>query len=291
LIAVLRFSRIVRAEKLTRRASEKKRVHRWRSAGGDERTTILLCEWPDLTDGDRAKIPLPVRLVILMTDPGFGPDVQLFPSGVATAYADGSETPPRLPPEESAAVANAVESRQKEFALGRWCARRALRQLHVIAETIPIGPDRAPRWPSEVVGSITHCKGFVGAVVAPTQRLRSIGFDAERGDALEQDLVSSICTAREIAWLAARAVAPFLDWPKIIFSAKEAVHKCVAPVSGIMLDFLDVTLTIDALAMTFVVDEARPGSSQGVDLAGVRGRIAHDERFVFTCAFIDSTLR
>ncbi|HEY4132967.1 MAG TPA: 4'-phosphopantetheinyl transferase superfamily protein [Gemmatimonadaceae bacterium] len=225
-----------------------------------------------------------------MSAPGFGPSLRLFPDGVAVAYTDDAVTPPALPREEVAAVANAVEARQKEFALGRWCARRALAQLGVTAETIPVGPDRAPRWPSEFVGSITHCKGFVGAVVAPVHRLRSIGFDAERADALAPDLISSICTSRELEWISHRAVSPFVDWPKIIFSAKEAVHKCISPLSGRMLDFLDVTLTIDDTTMAFTVSEARPGASQGADLSSVRGQIAHDERFVFTCAFVDSSL-
>jgi 4'-phosphopantetheinyl transferase EntD len=259
---------------------------RW--TAGNVSTTILLC---DSSRVFARAPPKPSSNAILMTASELGPIASWFPDGVRAAYSDGSDIPPALPSEEAAAVANAVESRRVEFALGRWCARRALAQLGVTARTIPVGPDRAPRWPSEVVGSITHCKGFIGAVVAPADRLRSIGFDAERSDALESDLVNSICTAREIAWIADRVIAPNVDWPKIIFSAKEAVHKCVAPRSGRMLDFLDVTLSIDDSAMTYTVAEARAGSGQGVDLATVRGRITLNERIVFTCAFVDSTLR
>jgi 4'-phosphopantetheinyl transferase EntD len=143
---------------------------------------------------------------------------------------------------------------------------------------------RGPRWPQGIVGSITHCKGFVGAVVAPAHALHAIGFDAERADPLALDLIPSVCTAREIAWVESQQIAPSIDWPKVIFSAKEALHKCVSPSTGRMLDFRDVTLLIDPDRLTFEATAAAPGSADGVDLARVRGRIAPGERFVFTYA-------
>jgi enterobactin synthetase component D / holo-[acyl-carrier protein] synthase len=221
----------------------------------------------------------------------FGPPSRLFPAGVEAVFTDGTVDPPELPRVEAAAIRNAVPSRQREFSLGRWCARRALAQLGIAAPTIPVASNRAPVWPDGVVGSITHCKGFVGAVVARDDRLRSIGFDAELAEPLASDLVRLICTPSEIAWIesiaeqsveqsAAQSPAPQLDWPKAMFSAKEAVYKCIAPVFGRMLDFLDVTLTIDVESLAFTV------ASHEIDLGAVRGRIAVSSEFVFACAFM-----
>jgi 4'-phosphopantetheinyl transferase EntD len=220
-----------------------------------------------------------------------GPPPHLFPAGVEAVFTDGTIDPPELPPEEAAAVRNAVPSRQREFSLGRWCAHRALARLALDTPIIPVAADRAPIWPAGVVGSITHCKGFVGAAAARRSSLRSIGFDAERADPLSAELVRLICTGPEIAWIAEQSAdrsaeqspAPQLDWPKAMFSAKEAVYKCIAPVFGRMLDFLDVTLAIDVDSLAFTM------TSGELDLAAVRGQLAVSRAFVFACAFIPAT--
>jgi len=213
----------------------------------------------------------------------FGPPSLLFPECAEAVVTDGLIDPPDLPPVEAAAVHNAVPSRQREFALGRWCARRALARLAVDAPSssiIPVAANRAPIWPAGIVGSITHCQGFVGAVVARDDRLRSIGFDAERAEPLSADLVRLICTVPEIEWIAEQSPTPQLDWPKVMFSAKEAVYKCIAPVFGRMLDFLDVTLAIDVDALAFTA------AARDLDLSAVRGRLAVSRAFVFACASI-----
>jgi 4'-phosphopantetheinyl transferase EntD len=62
-------------------------------------------------------------------------------------------------PQEEAAMARAAGERRREFAAARGCARAALARLGM--QPAPIVPDRtgAPRWPSNAVGSITHCTG------------------------------------------------------------------------------------------------------------------------------------
>lgn len=210
----------------------------------------------------------------------------LFPSVVTVAVSDGMDSPTPLMDEELATVAKAVPSRQREFALGRWCARRALGAFGLEKRAIPVGVRNAPIWPTGIVGSITHCTEFVGAAIAHADRLRAIGFDAERDEPLATDLVSMICTAREVEWLENRASSG-ADWAKVIFSAKEAVHKCIWPLCGKTLDFLDVTLAIDSDAMAFSVRETRRPSLTGLNLDRINGRIAVAEPFIFTSAFMD----
>jgi 4'-phosphopantetheinyl transferase EntD len=210
----------------------------------------------------------------------------LLPDGASGAYADPSETPGPLAPAEAAGVSRAVAARQEEFARGRWCARRALTELGIAEAVLPIGSDRAPVWPPGVVGSITHCDGFVGAVVALRGLVQSVGFDVEPASRLRRDLVPFICTPAETAWVEEARSCDAVVWPKVLFSAKEAIHKCVWPLSGIMLDFRDVTVAVAPSRGTFAA-RLNVRSHGGLpDFARISGRFAVTSHFVLTSAFI-----
>src|SRR4051794_36063543 len=90
----------------------------------------------------------------------------LFPAHVSLAELHDPELAEPLFPEEQAAIARAVEKRRLEFALGRTCARRALRELGVNPGALVPLADRSVPWPSEAWGSITHADGFCAAVAA-----------------------------------------------------------------------------------------------------------------------------
>jgi 4'-phosphopantetheinyl transferase EntD len=211
----------------------------------------------------------------------------LFPPAVCVAYAESTEIPPALRPEEAAAVSRAVPTRQKEFALGRWCARVALEELGAGTPTLLVGPDRGPLWPSGIVGSITHCVGFVGAAVARSTSLTSIGFDVEPATPLGQDLVSLVCRVEEIESVGSMTPLAGAGWFKVLFSAKEAIHKCISPLSGIMLDFRDVTVGLLPEAGAFSA-QLRPGLANDLlpDFGRIAGRYVVTPDFVFTSATI-----
>ena len=169
----------------------------------------------------------------------------LFPRQVrtATASCDAVALQPLLPGEE-VCVRGAVERRRREFAAGRACARRALEQLGITNYPLLVGPDRAPIWPDDVVGSITHCPGFAGAVVARREAIRSVGLDAELSDPLAPELVELVCTVDERTRLARLPGLPPNGWAKVVFSAKEAVYKCLSSAARVALDFADVEIRL-----------------------------------------------
>jgi 4'-phosphopantetheinyl transferase EntD len=107
-----------------------------------------------------------------------------------------------------------------------------------------MGPDRAPVWPDGVVGSITHCSGFAGAAVARRGAVRGVGVDAELGDPLDPELVDLVCTVEERIRLAQLPGLPPNGWAKVVFSAKEAVYKCLSSHTRTPLDFADVEITL-----------------------------------------------
>ncbi len=230
--------------------------------------------------------------MMLVTPGGTEPDPRwrairaVVPATVCVAFTEpGDDSGPPFA-DEVATVAHAVPARQHEFLLGRRCARAALAQLGVIAAAIPVGPSRAPMWPRGAVGSISHCRGFVGAAVARATDMRGLGFDVEPAMPLGDELISAICTAEEIAWASEAPPPAAADWPKVLFCAKEAIHKCIAPQSGRSLEFTDVVVNVHTPSSPFIARLVAPRDPRLPDFAQIEGRLAITESFVFAAAFM-----
>ncbi len=143
-----------------------------------------------ILDGSRAGTAVIERLV-----PG---------NVVVVTAAPGDELAPLLPGEDDL-VADAVHSRRVEFAAGRACARTGLRRLGIGDRAILADSRRAPRWPAEVVGSITHCAGFTAAAVALRSEVAMLGIDAERVGGLDDEDRDAVVAAGELRRASERA--------------------------------------------------------------------------------------
>jgi enterobactin synthetase component D len=143
----------------------------------------------------------------------------------------------RLPAE----LLRAVRKRQVEFLAGRDVACRALSLIapELADSAIGVGPMREPLWPTGIVGSITHASGHVGAAVASRRDVTAIGIDSEAvvsTETLEQT-AAAICRPSEQHWVRNDRVTLTL-----IFSAKESLYKCLAPLVRQLFDFQDAEL-------------------------------------------------
>jgi 4'-phosphopantetheinyl transferase EntD len=147
--------------------------------------------------------------------------IALPPGVVGVEICDTGQAVP-LRADEAALVANAVEKRRREFALGRACAHAALNQLGKDA-MIGRRPDGAPLWPAGVTGSITHTDGYACAVVTTT--FRAIGVDAERVGGVGDDLLPRLFDDAECARLMAMTAGDRRLFATLGFSAKEACFK------------------------------------------------------------------
>lgn len=206
----------------------------------------------------------------------------LFEPGVGVATADPSRPAKSLYPAEEAFVSHAVEQRRREFAIGRDCARMAMRTLGIAAQAIPAGIDRAPIWPDGMVGSISHCAGLCGAVVARRANgFRSLGLDIEPASPLDDDLMDAICTGQEIDWLEALPACQSGLMARAIFSAKETVYKTQYPLSGQLIDFHAVSIRLDMAAASFAATFHVNASPFRVD-EQLQGRFAIDAGFIVT---------
>ena len=167
----------------------------------------------------------------------------LFVAEVAVSVGCPDETG-ELFKEELCHIATSVESRRKEFAGGRRCARDALRKLDGPWTALPAARDRRPLWPEGYIGSISHCGDFCCAVAARTYSATSLGIDAEPATALPPEVAEMVCHTDE--WRGVSG-APSCGWPKVVFVAKEAFYKAYYQAAYTFLDFSDVRIALRSL--------------------------------------------
>lgn len=197
------------------------------------------------------------------------------------------------PPEDLAAAAGMAEKRRMEYLAGRQCARRALERLGVRGHVLRAGADRAPLWPPDIVGSITHTgdarDGYCGVAVARRAALRAIGIDAELNRPLPDELLATVLTERERDALRATPAPARGRIATIIFSAKESVYKTLSPLFGVFLEFhqVEIDLQLDGDAGVFAahVHVEAPASSP-LELGNGRALITRD--LLFTAVAIEA---
>lgn len=210
---------------------------------------------------------------------GVLPDVVV----AAELYSDPEGLAPL--PEEEPLVARSVAKRRNEFVTVRHCARQALGELGVPPVPILKGDKGEPCWPDGIVGSLTHCDGFRGAVVGRAAEIRSVGIDAEPHGELPKGVLDAVSLPVERHELA--ALPTDLHWDRILFCAKEATYKAWFPLTHRWLGFEDAHITFDVdgsgAAGTFhsrvLID---PSAESGPPLNTLRGRWSVREGLVLT---------
>lgn len=206
---------------------------------------------------------------------------QLLPSQVVAVAIWGDDPSAFLLKPEADQFGWAVESRTREFATARTCARRALEQLGLPAAPVLRGPSREPIWPAGVVGSITHCRGYRAAAVARQSEVITIGIDAEVHEPLPPEVLEQVALSAERTWLKSAPMG--MCWDRLLFSAKESVYKAWYPLSGQWLDFEDVEVTCAPAAGTFEARLLVPSPAvAGQPMTGFKGRFVVREGLVLT---------
>jgi 4'-phosphopantetheinyl transferase EntD len=209
----------------------------------------------------------------------------LFPPGAVAATLLGPGDAALLLPEEAACIAQAAPQRVREFAAGRQCAHRVLAELGIARVPLPVSPGREPLWPPGIVGSITHTEGMCAAVAARGLHLQALGIDVEAAGAVKEELFAAICTSAELEELRGCPAPTRAVRSALIFSAKEAFHKCQYSITRQWLGFEDVAIELDGLGTSlgeFTVRAQRPIALSEHRAAPWRGRFLFDDHYVVT---------
>ncbi len=213
---------------------------------------------------------------------------KVLPHNPDLAACEVYTDPPDLAPlpEEEPLIARSVAKRRNEFITVRHCARLALQQLGQPPVPILKGEKGEPRWPDGIVGSLTHTRGFRGAVVARQAAVRSVGIDAEPHDVLPEGVLDAITVAEERAELT--TLPQGLHWDRILFCAKEATYKAWFPLTQRWLGFEDAHVVFDTdpgvytegqFVSKILIDGA---TESGSALTALRGRWSVQDDLVLT---------
>ena len=183
--------------------------------------------------------------------------------------------------EEEHLVRNAAEVRRTEFGCGRTLARNALRRMGI--EGIPIlkGPSREPIWPSDIVGSITHCDGYCAAATAFATDILTLGIDAEVNEPLPPDILRMVAFGSDLEWvhgLPKNSIA----WDRLLFSIKETVYKAWYPIEKSWLDFREVMVRVDPAARIFSAEVRSNRGTLGEFPSNVTGQYVTSKNYLLT---------
>ncbi len=145
---------------------------------------------------------------------------------------------------EAAAVAKAIDKRQREFATGRALAKRALARLGWPDVELLNGEDRAPIWPAGASASISHCD--TRAVIAAGRRdlVGTVGVDIEHRARLEPRLWKTVFLPEEVAFLEGLPEPSRGRVALVLFSAKEALYKAQYPRTATYMGFHELRVEL-----------------------------------------------
>lgn len=160
-----------------------------------------------------------------------------------TAFAEmfGDVGTPSPYATEARAVSRAVPERRREHARVRACARAALVRLGQRPGPIVDDIDGVPVWPSGVVGSLTHCRGYAAALVSLRAEHDGVGLDAEPHEPLPAGVADVVMREDDTHDLATGWHAD-----RIAFCAKEAAYKTWFPPNRRWLEFTDIATDVSA---------------------------------------------
>lgn len=145
--------------------------------------------------------------------------------------------------DEQQLLLDARPARCREIIAGRTIARRAMSLLGIPQTAVLMNANGAPKWPVGICGSIAHSPQHIAVVLAESRALRSIGVDIEDGRELGE-ATANIASAADITAVSRLWNSPERETAsRLVFSAKEALFKCQAPLTGNMdLDFDEIVL-------------------------------------------------
>lgn len=197
---------------------------------------------------------------------------------------------PSVVPSFASSVTVALAERKQQHLAGRYCAAQAIERLEPSAASSVVGRGSAgqPQWPAGLTGSVTHTDGLASAAVARLTDARSIGIDSEmRVDRARAERIRTLVMLPEERALGGDALD---DGTRValVFSAKEAIFKCLYPVVERRFYYEDARITSVDLATGSFAAKLMTTLAPGFDCETVvRGRFEIDSMRVHTGVWLE----
>jgi enterobactin synthetase component D len=171
--------------------------------------------------------------------------------------------------------------REAQSAAGRAVAKRLLAQLGEPDGEVGSAGDGSPIWPNGCRGSISHSDTLVFVAVARADGLESLGIDVEPIFASDifGETAPVLFDADEMSLI--EGARDPLCAATIFFAAKEALYKCLYPMTGTFFEFreaavLSLDLTsgrVEIELRTMLSGRFRPGRIFAGTFAVERGSV------------------
>lgn len=189
-------------------------------------------------------------------------------------------------PDEESIILNAAPKRRAEFRAGRSYAREALALVGCPRSNIPKDRHGAPIWPPGYRGSISHTDSLAIAVAAPDAYFRGLGLDIETVTPVDKDLGPFIFRPGELQEIPNWEGCD-VDPSKCIFSAKEAFIKLYYSIDGVLLDFLEVSISFDNSLTEYSAYTSNPAAmANSMGSKAARGRLAWNDQAVAAIMYV-----
>ena len=183
-------------------------------------------------------------------------------------------------------IGRAVEKRRREFVTTRHLARQAMGKLGVPSAAVMRGERGAPLWPQGVVGSLAHCDGYRGAVLAYSMQVRSLGIDAEPHGPLPDGVLPAVSIEAERTWLDTQKPAVRCTGIECCSARRKPRTRRGFPLTGRWLGFEDAHITFEAESETSGTFNSRllvPGeATSGPPLTSFDGRWLVSDGLILT---------
>lgn len=166
------------------------------------------------------------------------PDLAVPDLAIAWAPLEALSGDPH--PDEWEDIASAAPNRQKEFVAGRQLARALSEQIGLPPAPLRRAEDRAPVWPVDRTGSVSHCDTLCVAAVGKRSAVQSVGVDVETIGRVGQKLWLTLFTEKEADYFSSLAPDTVALETTLFFSAKESFYKCQYPITREWVGFQDV---------------------------------------------------
>jgi 4'-phosphopantetheinyl transferase EntD len=170
---------------------------------------------------------------------------------ISQHFTDHLNEDESLSPSELLIIAQSVPKRRAAFSTGRNCARRALVRFIDDPPELLQGKGGEPIWPEGIVGSISHSEKLAGAVVASKNEITAIGIDIETIGGVKQAMYPLILLDTEIEMINGKHNDTAL-WTTLLFSLKESFYKLQYPLTGLWLDFKDISISENNGKFSFI---------------------------------------